>query len=182
MASSQEEFEKDQIFDVLSSARRRYTIYYLRERDEEVPITELAKQVAAWEYEIDPEELTDKQQKRVYVSLYQTHLPKLAELGIVDYDKDRGVVAAAEKSRVLDAHLTREGDRDPQWHLGYLALAAVDVLLLVAAMLDVWVFAAVDEGLLGVLVVASFAALAGAQELYQRRSDRAIPEELQVRD
>lgn len=180
MSSDKREFSDSQVFNILSSARRRYVIYYLRKRDEEVPLTELASQVAAWEYETDPDELTDQQEKRVYVSLYQTHLPKLAELGIVDYDRERGVVSLTKESRTLNTHLRRNEDQEPPWQFVYLTLAAIGVLALVAAVQDVSVFAAIDEGVLGMLVAVAFGLTAGAQLLYQRRLEPGIPEELQL--
>lgn len=181
-SSDDAEFSKDQIFDVLSSARRRYVIYYLRSQDEPVEITELARQVAAWEYDTDPDELTDKQQKRVYVSLYQTHVPKLAQLGIVDYDKERGVVSATRMSRRLDTHLAREEDGEPPWQIAYLLLAAIGAVSLVAAMQDVALFATVDESVLGVVIAVAFAALVGIQLLYQRYLDRHVPDEFRTKD
>lgn len=168
MLSDKSEISDDQIFDILSSARRRYVIYYLRNRNEEVSLTELSKQVAAWEYETEPDELTDQQQKRVYVSLYQTHVPKLADLGIVDYDRDRGAVALGKEAKKFTSRLDRNGGDETPWRLVYLTLAAVGVLTLFATIQDVAFFAAIDEATLGVVIVLLFGLVAAAQVLYQR--------------
>jgi hypothetical protein len=98
------------VYDLLSNARRRFVISYLRDREEPVELNALSREVAAWESETAIEDLTDQQIKRVYVSLYQTHIPKLNESGLVDYDRDTGMVALADNVRALDTYLP-DGDQ-----------------------------------------------------------------------
>ncbi len=43
----------------------------------------------------------------MYVSLYQNHLPKLAEFGAIDYDQSRGAVSRRERARRLQRYLDR---------------------------------------------------------------------------
>ncbi|PSP51353.1 hypothetical protein BRC60_03175, partial [Halobacteriales archaeon QH_1_68_42] len=43
---------KGEIFDVLQNQRRRYVLQYLERFDEPVALSDLATQVAAWEYRI----------------------------------------------------------------------------------------------------------------------------------
>ena len=90
-SSNTEQLSRDEVYDILSNARRRFVIYFLRDRREPVELSELSDRVAAWENDVPVEELTDQQVKRVYVSLYQTHIPKLEDTGIVEYDSDSGV-------------------------------------------------------------------------------------------
>ena len=77
---------RDVAFEILTNPRRRYTMAYLRSQDEPVPIGELAEVVAAWERDTSVELVSSKERKSVYTSLYQTHLPKMADAGVVDYD------------------------------------------------------------------------------------------------
>ena len=44
--------------------------------------------VASRENETTVEEVTDEERQRVYISLYQTHLPKLESAGLVQYDEE----------------------------------------------------------------------------------------------
>ena len=48
-----------------------------------------------------PGSLSYDQRKRVYVSLRQTHLPKLSSAGAIDYDSDRSIVTARDGVRAL---------------------------------------------------------------------------------
>jgi hypothetical protein len=105
MSTDEPELSQDVIFDVLSSSRRRYVLYYLSQNEEPVELPALAEEVAAWETESTVEELSSQERKRVYVSLYQTHIPKLEEVGLVDYDQDSGEVSLTDQSSQIQGFL-----------------------------------------------------------------------------
>ena len=180
MGSRDPSLSQDVVFDILSSPRRRYVLYYLRQTDEPVELTSLAEQVAAWENETEPDQLTDQERKRVYVSLYQTHVPKLHESGIVEYDSDSGLVDLANRAREVDEYLVQPGRRIP-WQRFYLALAAVSIVLLAVTTFDVWLFAGLSETALAVIVVVGFLISATAHYLYWASSRPEVPPELQRR-
>lgn len=98
------ELSKDAIFDLLRSSRRREVLHYLNEQATETNIGTLAEHVAAVENDIDVNELTSTQRKRVYISLYQSHLPKMADHGVIEYD-DRGTVRLLEPAELLFPYL-----------------------------------------------------------------------------
>src|SRR6056297_1412574 len=100
--SDQELSSLDTIFDLLSNPRRRFVLHYLKRVEEPVQLTELAAQIAAKENDVPVDELTSQQRKRAYVSLYQTHVPKLEEVGVVTYDADTGNVALTERADEID--------------------------------------------------------------------------------
>jgi len=81
----------DVVFGTLRNKRRRWVLRYL-EGEESATIGELAEHIAAIENDISQREVNSKQRKRVYVSLYQSHLSALDEAGAVSYDRDRGTV------------------------------------------------------------------------------------------
>lgn len=182
MPPEEERLSQDLVFDVLSSPRRRYVLYYLREHDGSVELSELSSQVAAWENETPVEELTDQERKRVYVSLYQTHIPKLNDVGLVEYDQQSGVVTLTERVDQIDDYLSGgNGDEFP-WSLYYLGLAIGAGLLVLAVGLNLWVFAGIPEVAVGVLVILAFGVSALTHFLYEQRAgDGEIPPELQTR-
>lgn len=127
----------DQVFDVLRNHRRRDALRYL-ETVPETTVSDLAEHVAAVENDVAPEEVTSEQRKRVYVALYQNHLPKLADVGAVNYDRNRGTVertrAADSLSPYLAAEDARDGDDDSRLTPGQVALlAAAGYVAVVAA-------------------------------------------------
>jgi uncharacterized protein YbaR (Trm112 family) len=166
--SNQDELSQDLVFDLLSSPRRRYVLYYLEEHEEgAVDLRELSEQVAAWENDVEVEELTSQQRKRVYVSLYQTHVPKMADSGVVSYDQESGMVALTDRARVVESHLRTDGDGDPSWQLYYLGLAIIAAVVVLATVLEVGVFAAIEGATVGIVVTLAFGVLALVHLFYR---------------
>lgn len=96
---------KDRIFQLLSVQRRRDVLEYLHEVEPETTLGTLAEHVAAKENEIDVQDLSAAQRKRVYVGLYQSHLPKLDDANVIDYDQDRGSIAIRPEAAQLIPYL-----------------------------------------------------------------------------
>jgi len=180
MGSSESELSQDLVFDILSSPRRRYVLHYLRQAGEPVELTTLAEHVAAWENDTTVEELTEQERKRVYVSLYQTHVPKLDEANIVEYDQDTGEVSLASGARQVDDYLGQPGSQFP-WQRFYLALAGLAVVLLGLTILDVPPFGAISEGTVALVVIAVFVVAAVVHFLSQRFRTSGVPPELRRR-
>lgn len=180
MSNNQDTLSQDTVFDLLSSARRRYILYYLRQHGGEATINELASQIAVWENDVPEEELTSQDEKRVYVSLYQTHIPKLEERGIVEYDSDSSVVRLTDQVYQIDRYLTAEDVSEFPWQLYYLVVAVVGGLLFALSVLGVSVFAALDSALVGALVIGVFAVSAVVQYLLGRYGSREVPRELRI--
>jgi len=82
----------DDLFEALRNERSRRAIRCVDQLGT-VDMTDLAETVACEEYDCTIVDLTDQQRKRVYVSLYQTHVPKLDQLEIVDVADDQEVRA-----------------------------------------------------------------------------------------
>lgn len=95
-------------------------LFYLRTHGDTATMNDLAEQVAAWENDAGIPELTSQQRKRVYVSLYQTHLPKLADTGLVDYEVDDGVVTLTDRATEVDAFLSAKPTSSYPWERHYL--------------------------------------------------------------
>lgn len=86
------ELTKGEIFDLLKNSRRRMVIQYLREHDGYSDLNDLAEHIAAKENDITVQQLSSDQRKRVYIGLYQCHLPKMDSLGVISYEKNRGTI------------------------------------------------------------------------------------------
>lgn len=175
---------QDDAFDILSNGRRRFVLYYLREADEPVELGELAGELAAWENETTPSELTKQQRKRVYVSLYQTHIQKLADAGVIEYDQDTGMVRLADGSAQIGEYLSvgTEEDGRTRWQEAYIALAVVGAALYALVALEVSVFAVFSELQIGLVIVGALALLASAHYVQARRQSAEIPADALVRD
>jgi hypothetical protein len=124
-----EDLSLDVVFEVLKNQRRRYVLRHLKEREEIVSLGALAEHVAAQENDKSVDTITSDERKRVYVGLYQCHLPKMDDMGIVEFNRDRGRVALTDTATELDEYLnvgTEEEGRD--WYRYYGALSGIGIV------------------------------------------------------
>jgi Mn-containing catalase len=162
LAAQQEEaaqLSKDTLYELLKNSRRRESLRFLFERGETTTLSDVAEHVAAKENDTEVRLLSSAERKRVYIGLYQCHLPKMDRAGVIDFDKDRGnieLTAAADQLRrhlyEADEPATAQGDAaadaepetdqvtettpttpDTDGTVGYAALATGVVLAVVAA-------------------------------------------------
>jgi len=153
-------------------------LFYLRKRGPHMAVTELAEEIAARENDIDVESLTYKQRKRVHVSLYQTHLPKLADAEVIRYDKNDGKVELTDRATEIDAYLTATSVPEYPWQKHYLSLAALSGLVLLAHLAAVPAFETIPANVLSVIVTLAFGTSAVAQFVMSRQDREELSLEL----
>jgi hypothetical protein len=142
-------------------------------------VTDLAEEVAAWENDTTRDQLSSQERKRVYVSLYQTHIPKLASAAVVDSARDTGLVELTSKTRQMDRYLqTPQQDRIP-WQYIYAPIAIVSAALLGLTVLDVWLFAGVDPVVMSIVLTLVLGGVVVAHLAYIRLQESAVPPELE---
>ncbi|WP_192918569.1 DUF7344 domain-containing protein [Salinigranum salinum] len=100
-----EAFGPDEIFHLLQNQRRRQVLRRLRDVEDRVAMGDLAEQVAAWEHDTTVEALTSSERQRVYIALYQRHLPKLDDMDVIDYNQSRGVVEPRPRAASVTSYL-----------------------------------------------------------------------------
>jgi hypothetical protein len=172
--SSGGRLSKDLVFYLLSSRRRRQVLCHLKE-DDGTTIVELAERIATMENDTDAESLTRQQRKRVYISLYQTHVPKLVEAGIVDHDEATGEVNLTGLARDLDVYFVADGESGYPWHVHYFGLAVLSAALFLLDVAGLPVFDALPMPIPGVLVLVAFALSALAHYVYHQSYSGQVP-------
>ena len=156
-----EEGVEERLFEILSNRRRRYTVYALgNEAENTVELGELARRIAAWETEKPPEQVTSTERKRVYTALQQSHLPKLADAGLIDYDERASVIHSRPELEEYEVYMELVHGREISWSQYYLALAGVAASLLLAVWVDAFPFSQLPDIAWMATVVAAFAASA----------------------
>lgn len=168
--SDRDALSRDVLFDMLSSPRRRYVLHYLHQAGGRAELGELADHVAAWENDTTIEQLGSQERKRVYISLYQTHVPKLDEVGVVEYDQSSGVVDLADRADELAPYLSEESGNGFPWGTYYLVLAAASAALFVGVALNAPVLGGIPELVAALVVTAAFAVSAIAHYVLEERS------------
>lgn len=91
------------VHDILRNDRRRAVITILTEDGNRESVRELSEQIASEESGVYPPPRDARQS--VYVSLHQTHLPKLDQHGIVEYDVDAKIVESTDRCTELRKYM-----------------------------------------------------------------------------
>lgn len=65
----------------------------------------VAEAVAAWEHDKSTRQLSSDERQRVYIPLYQSHLPKLDDHDVIHYNQDRGLIEPTPLLHVLAPYL-----------------------------------------------------------------------------
>lgn len=156
---SPQRLTREDIFEVLSNRRRRCVLHYLRSLNpgETTSLSEIASQVAAWENDLDVSAVDYERRKSVQTSLYQLHLPKLAEKGVVAYDRRSNIVRRTATTERVDLFLETVDETELPWSTVFLGLSAVAILLSTAALMGVLPGDVIGAG--GWMVLASTAFL-----------------------
>ncbi|WP_224268644.1 DUF7344 domain-containing protein [Haloprofundus salinisoli] len=121
------------IYGVLKNERRQHVVERLADRAETQSVRALSEHIAA--IETDSNTPPRNVRHSVYVSLCQTHIPKLDDLDIVDYDADAKDVAPGRHTQTVAAYLMdTPTDRSRHDEL-YLGLGVVGSALVAAGVL-----------------------------------------------
>ena len=95
MATTKVDGEEAPLFDALAHGRRRRIIAYVADRDRETTLEAIADHLRNG---------SGESQTRIQVSLHHRHLPKLDDLGVLDYDDRANAVRPlplAERAKEL---------------------------------------------------------------------------------
>lgn len=115
--SPDERLDRDDVFHILQCRRRRLVLKYLQEHDGPADMRDITERIAALENDTTVAQLRSQERQRVYIALYQSHLPKMDRDGIITYQQDRGVVERTERTAQFDPYLVNEPtllpDADP---------------------------------------------------------------------
>lgn len=172
------EVSEDELFDVLANQRRRFAVHLLkREEKERFEIGDMAEQIAAWENGIDTAEITGDERKRVYTALQQSHLPKMDDAGVVDFNKDRGVVEPTPAIQNVDLYMDVVEGKEIPWSTYYLGLSGVAVALTGAVWLGAWPFILLPDMAWTVAIVVAFAFSAITHKYYTAEMKVGEPDE-----
>ncbi|WP_336001246.1 DUF7344 domain-containing protein [Halorientalis halophila] len=174
------------VYYLLGNARRRATLTALWRRQAEsgeswfalggarsgrpveaVTLRELSELIAAEEAGVAPAPRPLRQS--VYNALHQTHLPKLHEFGLVEYDPDRKLVRPRPESRHLHRYMDTVNALGVTWGEYYRALGICGLFAVVASLAAIPGFGAVDPLVPATGTLAVFALSTGYQLLGRTR-------------
>ena len=162
-----------ELFDVFSNARRRRTVQFLKRQHGSCDLTPLVEQVAAWENDTSPNQVTRAQRRRVYISLYQTHLPMLEDHGIIDWDADGHRIELLPGEEAFDPYLERSNAGQRSWHLFYAAVIVLGAVSFTLSVLEVGPLTAAEAPTV-TLVLCAFVLLVALAQHASRRPGQLL--------
>ena len=121
--------KESEIFHILGNDRRRAIIQALAERNGQTDVSEIATGIA--ETESDKTTVPNNLYKSVYVSLQQTHLPRLEEDNVITYDSDGKTIEPGSNFADVLTYVDGFGTDHSEILLGHL-LVSIGGLLVIA--------------------------------------------------
>ena len=171
---------RDDIFEMLSNERRRCVLYYLQRHPSPAAMRSVVAYVAAWQNDKSIEAVTPRERTRVYSALHQTHLPKLASVGLIEYDTDRSEIWLRDDAEYAQLYLEYDPGNDIDWSSLYLGFSALGAAFAGAYTAGFPPFGTVGPGVLVWGLVVLFAASAAAHAVHTHRNKQALDELFEV--
>jgi hypothetical protein len=161
---------QEEIFEVLSNRRRRYVLAYLKTESNQTEVSTLATQVSAAENDVPVDQLEASQRKSTYVGLRQTHLPKMEEYNIIEYDSRRGEVELTDEAKHARMYLEYIPENDIPWSHHYLGISILMGLITTLAVVGVFPFTSLDGMAIAIITFTIVGFSAVVNIFYNRRN------------
>lgn len=87
------DLDTDDLFDVLSNSRRRFVVACLHASTDPMAVADVAEELAEWECDTPRDEITSEQVTSRSIALHHTHVPKMVDAGMIEYDRGRKTIA-----------------------------------------------------------------------------------------
>ena len=153
--------DESEVFHILGNDRRREIICTLIAEDGVMTVSDLARRIATEE---GGDESSKNLYKSVYVSLQQTHLPKLAEKEIVVYDTDAQRVEAGPAFLQIRPYLRETNRRiSPLRSTVPLSLSALGLLVALGLAVGVSVLQGIGTAVVGAIFLLLIVVLAAGR-------------------
>lgn len=166
----------------LRNTRRRYTVFYLQRNGGEASLEDVVDRVTEWENNGKRTAKRNSRRKSVYSSLYQRHLPKLMELGIITYDRNERTVSLTEAGERISLKVPTHDHDCRSFSRLFIGLGGLSAVVLAFGALevvsDLFTYAVVSVSLTAVLVLASvqFYDYLSWREVFERKGPDYVVE------
>lgn len=143
------DLSKNDIFDVLRNERRRGIIEVLHKHGE-MSIRDISEYIADMGI---GDETNNKLRKSIYISLIQTHIPKLENLGIIEYDRHNDAVKLLPnvENVTLYMEVVRKGNLP--WSTYYLLICGISLAGAVLIMIGAIKLVTAEYWMLAILIL-----------------------------
>ena len=116
--------QMSEIFCILKNDRRRCILEILKEEGK-LSVRSLSEEIARIEAGV--EEPNSGVRKSVYVSLLQTHIPKMESLKIINYDREKDSIELLPSAQNFDIYIETVNKGDIPWNQFYLGISTIAI-------------------------------------------------------
>lgn len=129
---------KSEIFGILQNNRRRLVLEILKQEGK-LTVRSLSEEIAC--LEAGMENPKSSVRKSVYVSLLQTHIPKMERLKIINYNRERDSVELLPLAHDFEIYMETVTKGDIPWNQFYLGLSLLAIVgtLMICSGLMKWI-------------------------------------------
>ena len=168
--ADEQEISDADVFEILSNRRRRFALHAIKRREEPIELSELSEQIAAWEMDTEPEQISYEDRRGVYVTLKTTHLPMMDEQGVIEFEQQTKTVESTELLSELDVYIETLREDEIPWSTYYIGLAVICFSIVIAVGADAPGAAALNPLDVGVITVVAFGVSSLIHHLVDRRN------------
>ena len=163
----QSRLSKSDIFGVLQNDRRRLILELLY-KEEKLSIRSLSEEIAR--LESGAEEPSSSIRKSIYISLLQTHIPKMESLNIITYNREEDSLVLLPAAHDFDLYVETVKKGDIPWSQFYLGLSTLAVIGSFAMLTDVvrWITSSQWMFFISIIFLAS--SLTHIHQVYKRKA------------
>jgi hypothetical protein len=97
--------EFDTVLDACKHSHRRIVLATLVERHQSVSVDDLATAIVTHNHHMPPTDVSGETLTRIRTALHHVHLPKLDEVGFIEYDSEHQLVEPTARLDSGESHL-----------------------------------------------------------------------------
>lgn len=103
----------DSVLDLCQHQHRRIVLAILTTEQQPLTLDDLTKTIFKYNHQIPIADVTEDAITDIQISLYHSHLPKLAEEGLITFDPERQLVKPTKQLEQVTPTLSAILDADP---------------------------------------------------------------------
>lgn len=112
---------KSDIFGLLQNDRRRHVLEILQNGNGQ-SLRAISEKIATIESDNENDKAKSSVRKSIYVSLLQTHIPKMEKMGIITHNREKDIIELTSRAQDLNMYLETVKKGDIPWSHFYMGL------------------------------------------------------------
>ena len=106
--------EFNTLLELCQEQHRRIVLAVLATEKRSLTVNDLTKAIVKHNHHTPLLEVSEEESQQIRISLHHVHIPKLADLSLVDYDRERQLVEPTPQFDQLQPQLSAVIDADPE--------------------------------------------------------------------